>query len=124
MKSRSILVVDDNQAWTSALADLLRMDGHEVRMAFDGEEAIAAAGGFHPEVVLLDLRMPRMSGHDAARQLRREGGGVRPLLIAVSAFDSDEDRQAALRSGFDHFLSKPIMLAQLNELFARVFPAR
>lgn len=120
MKSRRILVVDDNQAWTRALGDLLRMDGHDVRMAFDGDEAVSAAKGFHPEVVILDLRMPRMSGHDAARQLRREGGGARPLLIAVSAFDSDEDRQAALRSGFDHFLVKPIRVEQLNELFARV----
>jgi DNA-binding response OmpR family regulator len=120
MKSRRILVVDDNRAWTSALADLLRMDGHEVRMAFDGDEAVGEAQGFQPEVVILDLRMPRMSGHDAARRLRREGESVRPLLIAVSAFDSDEDRQAALRSGFDHFLVKPIRVEQLNELFARV----
>lgn len=117
---RRILIVDDNPAWTDSLADLLLLEGHDVRKAYDGAEAVSIAAGFAPHVVLLDLRMPHMSGHDAARVFRRQPADTRPLLIAVSAFDAEAERQAALKAGFDHFLPKPVQLDRLNPLLAAV----
>jgi DNA-binding response OmpR family regulator len=119
-RRRRILIVDDHRAWTDSLADLLLFEGHDVRKAYDGAEAVAIAAGFSPQVVLLDLRMPRMSGHDAARAFRRQPAGTRPLLIAVSAFDAEVEREAALKSGFDHFLPKPVQLDRLNPLLEAV----
>jgi CheY-like chemotaxis protein len=119
---RRVLVVDDNRDWTDSLARLLELDGHEVRKAYDGMEAIAAAAIFFPDVVILDLRMPRMSGHEAARLFAGRAEGTRPLLIAVSAADELSERQAAAQAGFDHFLAKPVQLDALNSLLAAAAP--
>jgi CheY-like chemotaxis protein len=113
-----ILVVDDNRPWADALAGLLRLDGHTVNAAYDGSEAIEAAVKFLPEVVMLDLRMPRLSGYTAARVFSRHPAGTRPLLIAMSALDREEERIAAVEAGFDHYLAKPIELPKLKQLFA------
>jgi CheY-like chemotaxis protein len=115
---RRILVVDDDRDWTDALAELLRIDGHTVRTAYDGREALAEAASFTPEVVLLDLRMPLLAGEEVARTFRRQPPATRPLLIAVTGMDAEANRKAALQAGFDHFVSKPVDLPALNRLLA------
>jgi two-component system OmpR family response regulator len=115
---RRILLVDDDRDWTDALAELLRMDGHTVRTAYDGREALAEAASFTPEVVLLDLRMPLMGGDEVARTFRRQPPATRPLLIAVTGMDAEANRKAALQAGFDHFVSKPVDIPALNRLLA------
>jgi CheY-like chemotaxis protein len=91
---------------------LLQLDGHTVACAHDGLEALQSAREFDPQVVLLDLGLPRMNGYDVARQLReheKAGRGDRPrmLLIAISGYGRDQDRQAAQEAGFDYHLTKP-----------------
>jgi two-component system, OmpR family, response regulator len=79
--------------------------------AYDAEAAVAAAAHFAPHVVILALRMPGMSGEQAARMFRRDAEGTRALLIALSTFAGEAERQAALEAGFDHFVPKPVQMA-------------
>jgi PAS domain S-box-containing protein len=119
-----VLVVDDNRDAAESLAVLLRLHGCEVRTANDGLEAVAAASVFSPQLVLLDLGLPKLSGYDAARQIReQQGSGV--VLIAVTGWGQDEDRRRSREAGFDHHLVKPVELGELQELLPRIVrPAR
>jgi len=105
---RRFLVVDDNADSTASLAMLLTMEGHQTCTARDGEEALAAAERFHPEVVLLDLGMPKLNGFDAARRLRERPGGDELLLIALTGWGQEEDRKRSKDAGFDGHLVKPV----------------
>jgi CheY-like chemotaxis protein len=109
-----ILVADDNVDAATSLAVLLSLDGHEVESAFDGREATEKAAAFGPDVVILDLDMPRMSGLDAARTIRRMPGGDRILLIALTGWGQDADRERTHDAGFDAHLIKPVGPAELN----------
>ena len=104
---RRILVVDDNRDAADSLCMLLKARGHEVRVAYDGLEAVGAAVAFRPEVVLLDIGLPKLSGYEAARRIR-EAGGAGTLLIAVTGWGQEEDRRRAREAGFDHHLTKPV----------------
>ncbi len=115
--ARRVLVVDDNRDAAESLADLLRLWGHEVRLAHDGTEAIERAEAWRPELVLLDIGMPGLDGYQVAERLRKEGpdrGG--PVLIALTGFGQREDRERALAAGFDHHLTKPVQPATLRRL--------
>lgn len=101
-----ILVVDDVNDNAESMAMLLRLEGHEVKVAFDGETALLIAEQQLPEVVFCDIAMPRMNGNDVARRLRSMFGN-RPLLLAISAGASDEDRKRSLGAGFDDYFVKP-----------------
>ena len=104
---RRILVVDDNRDAADSLCMLLAARGHEVRAAYDGIEAVGAAVTFQPDVVLLDIGLPKLSGNDAARRIREaRGDGV--LLVAVTGWGQEEDRRRAREAGFDHHLTKPV----------------
>jgi two-component system, chemotaxis family, CheB/CheR fusion protein len=103
-----ILVVDDNIDAADTLTLLLRSEGHTVHTAYGGKEAIAIADRERPEAVLLDIQMPRMSGYDLVRELRRHERAPRPLLIAVSAYGQESDKLASKQAGFDHHLTKPL----------------
>jgi CheY-like chemotaxis protein len=121
-----VLVVDDNRDAAASLADLLRYQGHQVTTAFDGPEALQAARDQRPAVVLLDLGMPGMSGHEVARHLRDLPEGRAATLIAVTGWGQDEDRRRSREAGFDHHLVKPVEPEALARLLggAAVAPAR
>ena len=116
---RRFLVVDDNPDATSSLAMLLSLEGHEVRTARDGEEAVDLAQSWRPHVVLLDLGLPKLSGLEAARRIRREPWGKGMVLIAMTGRDEDEDRHASQEAGFDSHLVKPVDFAALMDLLDR-----
>jgi PAS domain S-box-containing protein len=120
LSGRRILVADDNRDAVSSLATLLALVGNEVRTAHDGFEAVEVAASFRPDVVLLDLGMPRLNGYEACRQLREQPGGDRLLLIALTGWGQDDDRRRTREAGFDAHLVKPVELSQLSNLFASI----
>jgi PAS domain S-box-containing protein len=113
-----ILVVDDNQDSVDSIAILLRAMGNEVHTAHDGLEAVAAVAEFQPDVVLLDLGLPKLNGFDAARSIREQPGGRERVLIALTGWGQEEDRRRSKEAGFDHHLTKPIDFDVLRELLA------
>ncbi len=119
---RRILVVDDNRDSADSMAKLLRLLGNDVAVAYDGLEAVDRAASFHPEIVLLDLGLPRLNGYDAARRIRAQPGGADRSLIAVTGWGQQEDRRRTAEAGFDHHLVKPVNLASLQGLLAALKP--
>ena len=113
---RRILVVDDNEDSTRSMALLQRRRGHETHTAFTGPEAVAAAAGFLPEVVLLDIGLPGMDGFEVARRLRAMPALAGIFLVAMSGYSSEEDRAKARAAGFDEYMVKPVDLDRLREL--------
>jgi len=111
-----MLIVDDNRDAADSLAMLLRISGHDIRTAYDGAEALQAAKEFRPDVVLLDIGLPKMDGHEVAQQLRQEPWGRRICLIAVTGWSEETDRAKSRAAGFDHHLVKPLDTAQLAQL--------
>jgi signal transduction histidine kinase len=118
LSGRRILVADDNADAVDALALLLQLAGHEVRTAHDGVEALEVAETFDPEVVLLDLGMPRMDGYEAARRLRQRFPGNRVTLVAVTGWGQQQDRQRTAEAGFDVHLVKPVSDTDLFQAIA------
>jgi PAS domain S-box-containing protein len=116
--SRRVLVVDDQADAAESLAMLLRAEGHEVRTAPDGAAALEAARAYHPEVILLDIGLPRMDGYEVARRIRAQAGLEDVVLVAVTGYGQEEDRRRAAAAGFDAHLVKPADLAALLALFA------
>ena len=119
-----ILVADDNEDAAQSLAILLRMQGHEVRMARDGVQALDVAADFHPDVLLLDIGMPRLDGCEVARRLRAADGGADLVLLALSGWGRAEDEQRSLEAGFDRHLAKPVDLERLERCFGELLAAR
>jgi len=113
-----ILVVDDNEDAAATLAVLLNLIGHQTHVAHDGQEALAAAAACRPEVVLLDISLPKLSGHEVARWLRAQPWGRDITLVAVTAMDQERFRLESRRSGFDAHLVKPVDLHTLEALLA------
>ncbi len=119
-----VLVVDDNQAAADTLGMIVRMLGNEVLTAYDGSRGVEAAAEFQPDVVLMDLGMPRMNGYEAARLIRRQAGGNEVFLVALTGWGHDEDRQRTRDAGFDRHLVKPAEPSTLQQLFAEIKPQR
>ncbi len=119
---RRILVVDDNEdiAWT--LAAVLESHGFEVRTAREGEQALALAQAFEPDVVVLDIALPGMSGHELAHRLRASPRGRAMVLVAATGWGSEADRQATAAAGFDAHLIKPVAVAELQTAIAQARP--
>ena len=113
---RRILIADDNRDSAESLGMLLRRMGHDVRVSFDGLDAVTAAAEFRPALILLDLGMPRLDGYGAARQIREHAASPRPLLVAVTGWSLDEHRRRSQEAGFDVHLVKPIDLAELTRM--------
>jgi CheY-like chemotaxis protein len=111
-----VLVVEDNQDGAEMLQAMLGAWGHETRVAGDGASAIEAAKAFNPEVVLLDIGLPQMSGHDVATHLRSAPGGESMLLIAITGWGQEADRKKSELAGIDHHLLKPVDPALLRNL--------
>lgn len=118
-----ILVVDDNEDAALSMATMLSLSGNDVRAAHDGLQALKTAREFQPDIVLLDIGMPRMNGYDAARRLREEQWGRRALLIALTGWGQEEDKRRSREAGFDAHLVKPVDLAALQHLLASLRPA-
>ncbi len=115
---RHVLVVDDNVDVTDTLAMLLQFSGHRVDIAHDGLEAVEAAIRLRPDVVLLDIGMPRLDGYGAARQIREKlGSGV--MLIAMTGWGQDDDRRRSSEAGFDTHMTKPLDYNKLTKSMAK-----
>jgi CheY-like chemotaxis protein len=119
---RGILVVDDNQDAADSLALLLRLSGHEVRTCHDGPTALRLAAEANPEVVVLDIGLPGMSGYEVARHLRQQDGPAQVLLIALTGYGQAEDERRSRAAGFDHHLTKPVDPERLRDLLTRARP--
>jgi CheY-like chemotaxis protein len=119
--TRRILVVDDNQDSAESLATLLRLSGNETYIAHDGLAAVEAAGTFRPDVVLLDIGMPRLNGRDAAKRIRDQPWGKNMVLVAITGWGQDEDRRKSKEAGFDIHMVKPVDLGLLMKLLAAQF---
>jgi PAS domain S-box-containing protein len=113
-----ILVVDDNLDAATTLAEMLELMGHETRTAHDGLEALAAAAAFRPDLILLDLGMPKLDGYETSRRIRQEPWGARTVLVALTGWGQEEDRRRSRDAGFDEHLVKPVELAALEKLLA------
>jgi CheY-like chemotaxis protein len=117
---RKILVADDLEDSAESLAVLLSQQGHEVRTAHDGDEAVGVARTFVPDVVLLDIAMPKLNGYEAARRILEDRRENRPVLIALTGWGHDENRMLTKEAGFDHHLVKPVEPETLSRLIATV----
>jgi CheY-like chemotaxis protein/two-component sensor histidine kinase len=113
---RRVLIADDNRDAAESLAMLLELDGHEVTVAHDGHEALAAFQSMQPEFALLDIGMPKLNGYEVARQVRRGTLGRAVTLIAVTGWGQDSDKAQALAAGFNHHFTKPIEPERLSAL--------
>ena len=106
-KGRRVLVVDDNVDAAKSLALLLEMTGHEVMLAYDGIHAVDLAKSFQPEFVLLDIGLPGLDGYGVAKQIRLQDALKDTVLVALTGYGQDSDRQRSQAAGFDHHLTKP-----------------
>jgi PAS domain S-box-containing protein len=115
---RSVLIADDNADARESLAALLEMGGHTVHVAPDGQQALALAERLQPDVAILDIGMPLLNGYDVALRIRASAWGQRMQLIALTGWGQAADQERARHVGFDHHLTKPLDLAQLEGLIA------
>jgi PAS domain S-box-containing protein len=105
---RRVLIADDNRDCALSLAALLRLEGHEVTVAHDGPQALESFAAACPDVALLDIGMPGLSGYEVARRIRKAPGGAGVRLIAITGYGQEGDRERAFESGFDQHLTKPV----------------
>jgi PAS domain S-box-containing protein len=117
-----ILVADDNRDAADSLTMLLQLAGHEVRTAHDGREAVEAAAAFRPDVALLDIGMPGLTGYEVARRVREQPGGAGVVLVAITGWGQEEDKRRAAEAGFDHHLTKPVDPLALERLLSALTP--
>ena len=118
-KLRRVLVADDNRDAGDTLAMLLRLDGHDVHVATDGLEAVEVYQRVQPDVVILDIGMPGLSGHEVARRIRDLGSQHPVTLIAVTGWGQKADKDRAAASGFDHHFTKPVEPTVLSALLQK-----
>jgi len=114
-----VLVVEDHEDTAASTAMVLRLYGHDVHVASDGRMALQLMSDHSPDVVLLDLGLPKMDGWEVAKQIRNQATYKRPLLVAVSGYGREADRLRSSEAGIDLHLVKPIDPDQLKDLLAR-----
>ena len=117
---RRILVADDNIDSAASLAMFLSMLGNDVRTANDGLEAVSVATEFQPNVILLDIAMPRLNGYDACRRIKQQPWAGKTFIIALTGWGQNEDKRRSLEAGFDHHLVKPMDPAVLEALLTKL----
>ncbi len=108
-------MVDDNRDAATSLIMMLSLLGHDTRMAHDGGEAVELAEEFRPDLVLLDIGLPKLNGYDACRRIRQEPWGQGMVIVAATGWGQEEDRRRSREAGFDHHMVKPVDLAALFE---------
>ncbi len=117
-RPRRVLVVDDNVDAAHSLALLLQSAGHDVQTSHDGMAALDSIREWRPEVVLLDIGLPRLDGYEVARRLRQDAESRSALVVALTGYGQEEDRRQSQAAGFDAHLTKPIDLGELETLLA------
>lgn len=113
-----ILIADDNRDAAESMSMMLRLMGNEVRTVHDGAQAVEEASAFRPDVVLLDIGMPRLNGYAVARAIREQRWGAGMVLVALTGWGQDEDKRRAVEAGFDQHFTKPVNPAALERLIA------
>lgn len=119
-----VLIADDNRDAADTLAMVVRLWGHEALVVYDGASALTVVRCFKPDIILLDIQMPKVNGGDVALYLRRHPGFEATQIVSVSASDPDDARLAPYRNAFDAYLGKPCDLGQLRELLSDDRPTR
>jgi CheY-like chemotaxis protein len=117
---RKILVVDDNKDISTSLEHLLTRLGHEVAVANDGTGALSTAKDFKPEVILLDIGLPDMTGYEVARRLRKIQGDT-TKIIALSGYGQEKDKLLSKESGFDYHMTKPVSIGEIDKIIKKCF---
>ena len=121
---RRILVADDNRDAAATLAKMLTLLGNDVRIAHDGIQAVRTADEYRPEVVLMDVGMPRLNGYDATRQIREQPWGPGAIIIALTGWGQAGDRVQSKEAGCDGHLVKPVSLPDLESMLDELDKAR
>jgi two-component system, chemotaxis family, CheB/CheR fusion protein len=114
-----ILIADDNRDAADSLSMLLRLSGHDIKIARSGGEALAIADQFRPDVGIIDIGMPDMDGYEVARRIRHEAWGETMTLIAVTGWGQADDKRRALAAGFDRHMTKPVDPEELERACRR-----
>jgi CheY-like chemotaxis protein len=122
--ARRILIVDDNRDSADSLAMLLDITGNQTFLAHDGLEAIEAVEKYRPEVVLLDIGLPNLSGHDVCKRVREQSWGKDIVVIALTGWGQEEDRRKSEEAGFDGHLVKPVDYDELLRLLGSLTNGR
>ncbi len=117
-----VLIVEDSEDTATSMRTILLMMGHDVRIAHDGIQAVEAAGSYLPDVVLLDLSLPKLSGYEVARQIRQQMWGKNMKLVALTGWGQEEDKRRSQQAGFDQHVTKPLEPAALEELLRKLCP--
>jgi len=117
-----ILIADDNADSAESMGMLLRLMGNDVRIANDGLEAVEQAATFQPDIVLMDIGMPRLDGYEAARRIRNQEWSRDTLLVAVTGWGPSDDNAEATAAGFDRHFTKPLDPAELRRLVSGARP--
>ena len=120
---RHVLIIEDDDDARDSLAELLRLDDHQVSVACDGKDGVALAGSLAPDLVLVDIGLPDIDGYEVARRLRNNPATSRLRLIAVTGYGTQEDRRSALAAGFNEHLAKPVELESLKMLLSELSAA-
>ena len=115
-----VLVVDDNVDAAQSLARLLEMTGHEYRLAYDGPSALEAVMEYRPDVVLLDIGLPGLDGFEVAQKIRQQAALCKIVLVALTGYGQDADRQLSQDAGFDYHLVKPARFSEIEKILLRV----
>ena len=115
-----VLVVDDNKDTVLSFSMLLKASGHDVRTAHDGPTAVQAALDYQPNVVLLDIGLPGLNGYEVAKRIRQHPVLKNVVLVALTGYGQDSDRETSLQAGFNHHLVKPARFEQLQQILATV----
>ena len=118
LERRKILVVDDNVDSAKSLAILLGIMGNQVEVVHDGADAVTKAEAFAPDVILMDIGMPRLNGYEACMAIRKLPGGNKPVIVACTGWGQEEDRQRSRAAGFNFHLVKPVDPTSLEKLLA------
>ncbi|HSV46633.1 MAG TPA: ATP-binding protein [Ramlibacter sp.] len=116
---RRVLVVDDNRDAADSLAMLLDIEGHDVTVAYDAQQALSLGASILPEVAILDIGMPNMNGYELARRIRQESWGASMFLVAATGWGQEDDRRKAASAGFDRHLTKPVNPSEVLALLSR-----
>jgi len=113
-----VLVADDDRDMVLTLTTILQQESHDARGVYRGDEVLPAMSGYEPDVVLLDIGMPGMSGYEVARMVRQQYGARRPMLIAITGWNKGTDKMIAELAGFNHHLGKPFAPQAVLDLIA------
>jgi CheY-like chemotaxis protein len=114
-----VLVVDDNRDAALSLEQVLKLMGHDARVAFDGLAGVEAAQTFHPHIILLDIGLPKLNGYEACQRIRMLPLSERPIIVAVTGWGQPRDRERSKEAGFDHYFTKPVDASQMIALLSQ-----